>query len=152
MKKFAIIQSGHVANIVISDEGIDATWVDLTGVVPQPGPGWSYDGTTFTAPPPAPGVVYTKIRASALWARFTNAERIAYNVQMQHNPADTAANQNRSAKLRIFREDVGSDGFADLSSTTTQSKFNGLMVTESILTAPRATTILTTPITADEAA
>lgn len=28
-------------------------WVDLAGVSPVPSVGWSYDGTVFTAPPPA---------------------------------------------------------------------------------------------------
>ena len=29
-------------------------WVDIIGVIPAPEVGWSYDGTTFTAPPAPP--------------------------------------------------------------------------------------------------
>lgn len=103
----------------------------------------------------------TRIRASALWARFTAAERTAYDVAMQHNTVtvvagvvqlETAANQNRASRLRQFKEDVNGDGYADLAAAKVQNKFNGLIVTELILTAPRATQILTDPITVDEAA
>ena len=152
MKKYAIIQNGAVSNVAISDGPLDPTWLDVTLLSPCPGTGWSYDGVAFTPPPAPPATVYTKIRATALWARFTAAERVAYDVQMQHNPADTAANQNRSARLRIFKEDTNADGYADISQTAVQNKFNNLFVTEGILTAPRATAILTTPITAVEAA
>lgn len=100
---------------------------------------------------PAPAPV-AKIRADAFWDRFTQSELVAYEVACQHNPADTQANQNRSAKLRIFRREADNMGMVDLANAKVQSKMNGLMITESILTAPRATTILTTPITADEAA
>ena len=33
----------------------DLEWVDISGIVPAPEVGWSYDGTIFTPPPePAP--------------------------------------------------------------------------------------------------
>ena len=92
----------------------------------------------------------TKIRSDAFWDRFTAAELVAYEVACQHNPADTPTNQNRSAKLRIFRRDVDRFEAVDLSSAKVQNKMNGLMVTELILTAPRATQILTDPIQASE--
>ena len=30
------------------------TWVDITGIVPSPEIGWSFDGRDFTAPSPLP--------------------------------------------------------------------------------------------------
>jgi hypothetical protein len=55
--KFAIIQEGRVANVILAD----ADWaaanapgaVNIDALDPQPGPGWLFDGQDF-APPQAP--------------------------------------------------------------------------------------------------
>lgn len=57
--RWALIASGHVANVVEQDSTppIPGTWVACGNA----GPGWAYDGDTFTPPPlpPAPPVVAT---------------------------------------------------------------------------------------------
>lgn len=54
--KFAIILDGRVSNVILAES---AQWVAenepnailIDGLEPQPGPGWLYDGATFTTPP-----------------------------------------------------------------------------------------------------
>ena len=52
--RYAIVNDGIVVNVVVADEELAAQngWVEC----PTAGPGWLYDGQTFTAPPvpPAP--------------------------------------------------------------------------------------------------
>ena len=45
--KYAIIENGVVANTVEAESALSSNWVqtDTAGI------GWSYDGSTFTAPP-----------------------------------------------------------------------------------------------------
>ena len=56
--KFAIIENGIVANVVVADEALESNWVETD----QAGPGWLYDGSTFSPPPP---VVPTKAEQEA---------------------------------------------------------------------------------------
>lgn len=50
--KYAIIENGVVTNVVVAEADYAAAngWVEC----PAAGPGWTYDGTTFTAPAPIP--------------------------------------------------------------------------------------------------
>ena len=53
---FALIFDGKVVQIEAGQFPVSASleWVDIDGITPAPGAGWSYDGTDFTAPPPPP--------------------------------------------------------------------------------------------------
>ena len=48
--RYAIIENGLVANVVVAD----AEFATQNGWIacPDAGPGWKYDGTTFTEPDP----------------------------------------------------------------------------------------------------
>lgn len=93
----------------------------------------------------------TKMTSEAWWNRFTSAELVAFEVACQHNPADTLVNQQRAAKLRIYRRDIDHDGYFDVTATKRINKTTGLLVTEGILSAANAAAYLANPITADEA-
>ncbi len=56
-KRFAVLNNAIVDNIAIADAPVDANWIDLTGVTPEPAHGWSYDNGVFTAPIVPPAVV-----------------------------------------------------------------------------------------------
>jgi hypothetical protein len=56
--KFAIIENGVVSNVVVADAPLESNWVETE----QAGPGWLYDGSTFSPPPP---VVPTKAEQEA---------------------------------------------------------------------------------------
>ena len=56
--KFAIIENGIVANVVVADEALASNWVETD----QAGPGWLYQGGEFLPPPP---VVPTKAEQEA---------------------------------------------------------------------------------------
>ena len=92
---------------------------------------------------------FIRIRTEAFWARFTIAELVDYDVAMQHNPADNAAAKKNAARLRVFQRQSDIKGFVPLNAQKIIDFVNGLA--PSVITAARATAILTTPITADEA-
>jgi len=48
--RYAIIKNGVVANVVVAEAELASEngWVEC----PDAGPGWKYDGTTFTEPDP----------------------------------------------------------------------------------------------------
>lgn len=52
----ALVFDGKVVQIEAQQFPVSSalTWVDITGITPAPAVGWSYDGTSFTAPPPPP--------------------------------------------------------------------------------------------------
>jgi hypothetical protein len=47
--KYAIIEAGVVANVVVADAPLADNWIETD----QAGPGWLYQDGQFTAPPPA---------------------------------------------------------------------------------------------------
>jgi len=79
-RTLAIIEDGIVANVILAD-----AWpggIDVTDLVPRPGPGWTFDGETF-APPvvvePEPQPVATTPRMShfGFLSRLTPQARLA---------------------------------------------------------------------------
>lgn len=57
--RYAIIEAGQVANVALADADFAAAqgWIAIDALDPQPSIGWTYDGTTFHAPPPpAPAI------------------------------------------------------------------------------------------------
>lgn len=53
MKRWALIE-GNVVNMVVKQDTqpeVNGTWVECPADV---GPGWLYDGVSFTPPPPPP--------------------------------------------------------------------------------------------------
>lgn len=50
--RYAIIENGVVVNVVIAeaDYAAEQGWIEC----PTAGPGWKYDGSTFTEPDPIP--------------------------------------------------------------------------------------------------
>ena len=52
MNRYAIIEDNVVVNVVIADVEIAA--VNGWGECPAAGPGWKFDGSTFTEPDPIP--------------------------------------------------------------------------------------------------
>ena len=52
-KRYALIENGLVANVILADPAFAAA----VGAIPcsdTAGPGWLYDGATFSEPPPPP--------------------------------------------------------------------------------------------------
>lgn len=77
MKRFALIESGIVTNVIVAD-----AWpggIDVTNLTPRPSPGWTYDGVTFVAPPVVTPPVATTSYMShfGFLSRFTPQQRLA---------------------------------------------------------------------------
>lgn len=77
--QYALIQNNVVENVVEADSewaaSVAPDWqyvVDITNTTPQPGIGWSYNGSTFTAPvvPPSPVYETWVITRNAFQNRF----------------------------------------------------------------------------------
>jgi hypothetical protein len=154
MSKYAIVEAGTVTNVAVASGPLESNWISIQGIIPQPGIGWSYNGATFAPPPEPAPTVYKFIKAEYFWERFTNAELVDYEVAMQHDPAASNNNKKDAAKLRIFRADTNQSGYRNIEKNKVTSFVTGLesaMNGVTVLAAGRANTILTTPITAEEA-
>ena len=86
--KYAIIENGTVTNVTLWDGTTE--WSPPEGSIAvacpdEVGPGWTYDGTNFIAPPlPEPGpVILNKVDFLRL---FTQAERINIRAAAAVNP------------------------------------------------------------------
>jgi len=79
-RTLAIIEGGIVANAILADSWPNA--IDVTDLTPQPGPGWTYDGTTFSPPvvaePEPQPVATTPYMTQFGWlSRITQPKRTA---------------------------------------------------------------------------
>lgn len=77
-RALAIIENGVVANVIVADEWPGG--IDVTDLVPRPGPGWTFTNGVFTAPPatqPAPAVQTTPYMSHfGFLLRFTQTQRL----------------------------------------------------------------------------
>lgn len=107
--------------------------VDVENIIPQPEVGWLYDGVNFQGTPTS-----MKITKLALRQRITVPEMIGLYTAMNTNPV-----------VKILFDNLMAASYIDLMRADTQQ---GVMylVSQGLLTMPRATAILTTPPTASE--
>lgn len=61
--RFAIVQAGVVVNVIESDADYAASIGAIASETASPG--WLWDGTSFSAPPPAPPIVPQEVDAVA---------------------------------------------------------------------------------------
>jgi hypothetical protein len=139
MGRYAVVKNTIVDNIAIADGPLetDGTWVCVDDVVPQPGPGWSYDGENFAPPPPPPPLpnIITKL---AMIDRFTEAE---------YEGVLTAAKTDVQVQGWLDRFYAANQ--IDLDDDRTVSGID-LLVSKDLLTEERGQEILTNPVQPNE--
>jgi hypothetical protein len=91
--KFAIIEDGIVANVVVADEALESNWVETD----QAGPGWLYDGSSFSPPPP---VVPTKAEQEAKRKAAYTAEADPLFFMSQRGEATVEEWQAKIAEIK----------------------------------------------------
>lgn len=140
-KRFAIVDnSGVVDNIVIAENALNVhgIWVDLTGMDPEPGNGWTYVDGVFTAPvipEPVPAPPELRIiTKTAMMARFTDDEFV-----------DVLVKAKRDIKVEAWLMKFNAAATFDLDDARTISGID-LLVSKLVLTQERATAILTGPV------
>ena len=103
MGRFSLIRGNTVAVVVEQDTEptIGGTWVDVTGL--HVGPGFTYDGGTFTAP-----TVTVSLTRREFIQRFTAAEREALE-----NKAQTGT-QGVKDKIAAFKTYIQTGGRVEL--------------------------------------
>ena len=79
-RTFAIVEAGVVANVILADEWPGG--IDVTDLVPRPGPGWAFDGQSFAppavvAPEPEPVVTTPRMSHFGFLSRLTPQARLA---------------------------------------------------------------------------
>jgi hypothetical protein len=133
--RWALIEGGVVATVVEQDDepSIGGTWVDIAGQAV--GPGYSYDGETFT-PPHAPPRVITKV--AMLTGRLTQPEFVGILAAAKTDVA-----------IEAWKYVFDSAGTIDLDSQNTRSGL-ALLVTKGLLTQARADAILGAPVQPNE--
>lgn len=143
-RTFALVENGIVTNVIRAE-----AWpggIDVTDLSPRPGPGWLYDGATFT-PPPAPAPVpVNAIQRAALLKRMTPVElhawiRAGQRAQATNTPVDADRNA-----LYAWVRWQSMDGVVDLSSDDIQGLKSVWMALG--MTQARANELLT-PLTAN---
>ena len=139
MGRYAVVKNTIVDNIAIADGPLetDGTWICVDDVVPQPGPGWSYDGENFAPPPPPPPLpnIITKL---AMIGRFTEAE---------YEGVLTAAKTDVQVQGWLDRFYAANQ--IDLDDDRTVSGID-LLVSKDLLTEERGQEILTNPVQPNE--
>lgn len=100
-RHLALIENGVVANVVLAD-----AWpggIDVTDITPRPGPGWLYDGETFTRPEPVEPVVQTThlMTHYAFLRRLTLEEHVAIELAMPGDPLLRVAKQRFDAAREV---------------------------------------------------
>lgn len=140
-KKFAIVKGTLVDGIALAEAPLDTgdLWVDLTDVVPEPGPTWTYENGVFSPPPPTPLLpnVITKV---AFRFRFTDAEY-----------AGILAAAKTDVEVQAWYDTFNMVATIDLDNQRTKDGVANL-VSKNLLTQDRATEILTAPVRPGERA
>ncbi|MFO0451548.1 MAG: hypothetical protein ACK52I_23305 [Pseudomonadota bacterium] len=148
-----LIRDGVVQNVISADSVERAlmfypefTAMERTADISFVGPGYLYDGVTFTAPPPPEPEPVTDWRVTKLrfQLRFTDAEAIAIDLASQGATVEAAA-VRRYLKLIELAE------WIDLANQLVR---NGIfnLAAAGLLTEERANVIIDTPPTDDEKA
>ena len=142
--RFAIVKGDIVDCVVISDAPIDRglgeIWIDLTNVVPEPGPRWTYKDGVFSKPVAPPEPVYTVVTKVAFRFRFTDAE---YAAILAAAKTDT--------EVQAWYETFNMVSSVDLDNQRTKDGVANL-VSKNLLTQARADEILTAPVQPNERA
>lgn len=139
MTRYAIVNGENkVYNIAIADNPLDTDgiWIDLTGMDPEPGIGWSYVNGQFSPPPapPAPPPLPNIITKIAMITRFTDAEFVGI-----------LAAAKTDVEVEGWYARFSAANTINLDDQRTQSGIN-MLVTKNLLTQARATAILTDPV------
>lgn len=135
-KKFAIIRGEIVDCVAISENPLQRTdgevWIDLTGVVPQPGPNWTYKDGVFSSPSPPP--VYNVMSKVNFRFRFTDEEYAA-----------VLAAAKTDVEVQAWVETFNMVMTVDLDNQRTKDGV-AILVVKNLLTQQRADQILATPV------
>lgn len=153
MPILAIIENDTVANVIVADAWPNS--IDVTDMTPRPGPGWAYDGVTFTPPladpqpdtnPDGSGPFLSNY---AFDMRYTLPERIAIKrLADQRNPDGSYTDTALAVQVNVERAQKAK--FVNPQRAETR---NGVMqfVALGVLTEARALEILDAPIQPYEA-
>jgi hypothetical protein len=133
MKRWALIKNGVVDTVVIqaAQPQVFGTWVECPDSV---GPGWLYNGSTFS-PPPAAEPIITRL---AFRYRMTDEEYVGIL-----NAAKT------DVSVAAWVETFNIVSQVNLNDPRTKSGLD-MMVSKGLLTSQRETEILTAPVQPDE--
>jgi hypothetical protein len=93
---YAIIENGIVTNVVVADEALATNWIETD----QAGPGWLYNGSTFSPPPP---VVPTKAaRIAELKQLLADTDYVALSDYDKSKPEVLAQRQAWREEIRTL--------------------------------------------------
>lgn len=134
----ALIFEGQVVQIEAAEFPVASTfeWVDLTGIVPAPEVGWSYDDAVFAAPPPLPladvkrakrqeFIGETIVRMAAQVPAWNSFERIDFLVSIA-NLLDTAALTAAQTLARDIFLFTRNTAIPKINAFTTQAKVSAV--------------------------
>lgn len=134
--KYAIIENGKVINIAIADSPMGENWIESDVA----GPGWTYQDGNFSAPPPPPAAVNPAewlIDIGPFFDRF-GAAKMAILV-------------STNATVKAIVSDLQARKWVDLKRLDVAAGIDALIALGVPgVTSALKTSVLTTPVTADE--
>ena len=133
MKRWALIKNGVVDTVVTqtAQPQVFGTWVECPDYV---GPGWLYNGSTFSSPP----AVEPTITKLAFRYRLTDAEYVGILSAAKTDVEVAAWVETFNMVTQINLDDPRTKSGLDM------------MVSKNLLTAERETEILTAPVQPNE--
>lgn len=144
----AIIRDGIVENVI---EGVvdpvvfpGALFVDITGQ--HVGPGFSWDGATFSAPPI---IVLRRILRGAFFSRLTDDELEDLEFLSLDDATAPVATRRAKARLRRVLRTLEAMEWIDLNNSRVRAWVQ-LLETRGLLAVGRAVQILDAPVQPDE--
>lgn len=134
IKNYAIIENGVVVNVAVSESALLPNWVqsDVAQI------GWTYDGSVFHPPAPAPDTRPPIITRLAFRYRLTDAEYVGILTAAKTDVSVTAWVETFNIVTQINLNDPRTKAGLDM------------MVSKGLLTAERETEILTAPVQSNE--
>lgn len=149
-RTLALIASGVVVNVVVGNPSEFPGAIDITGLNPRPGPGWTYANGDFDPPAaidPEPRDYGAKITKLAFRQRLTDPVLVAIEMAAIHNPNGTTQQQQFAAQLRVMLENVRVATFIDLARPDTRA---GVQALQAAGLLPSAAAVLDAPVQAHE--
>lgn len=142
MNRYAQLSGNKIIVVIESETDPDGTnggWIACGDA----GPGWVYDGSTFSAPEAPPARRFITILAFR--NRFTLAEKVTIEIASLDNPAAPMAARQQAAALRANQADSNAATYIDIDRPDTRAGVIGLEAA-GVIGAGRALQILDAPV------
>lgn len=146
MRMLALIADAIVANVIRGATADFPDAIDITDLMPRPGPGWMFDGVTFAPPAPLLAPVAARlVTRLAFRNRFTQAELVTLEIASLDDPTAAMPERQQAAGIRVMMASLATATFVDLDRPDTRAGVQQLEA-GGLIAVGRAAQILDAPV------